>query len=73
MPSGVWRLEHGDGGVVAVEADGGVGPLATDVEAVVPVDVLHHRGRKGSPNGNVQISSDRLTGIGGGAGQVPAP
>jgi len=26
----VWRLEHGDVGVVAVEADGGVGPLATD-------------------------------------------
>ena len=26
----VWRLEHGDVGVVAVEADGGVGPLSTD-------------------------------------------
>ena len=26
----VWRLEHGDLGVVAVEADGGVGPLSTD-------------------------------------------
>ena len=26
----VWRLEHGDVGVVAVEADGSVGPLATD-------------------------------------------
>lgn len=28
MPSG--GLEHGDVGVVAVEADGGVGPVATD-------------------------------------------
>src|SRR4029453_19444478 len=26
----VWRLEHRDVGVVAVEADGGVGPLSTD-------------------------------------------
>src|SRR5215216_5874047 len=26
----VWRLEHGDVGVVAVEADRGVGPLSTD-------------------------------------------
>ena len=26
----VWRLEHGDVGVVAVEAHGGVCPLATD-------------------------------------------
>ena len=26
----VWRLEHCDVGVVAVEADGGVGPLSTD-------------------------------------------
>src|SRR3974390_1789029 len=26
----VWRLEHGDVGVVAVEADGGVGPLPAD-------------------------------------------
>ena len=26
----VRRLQHGDLGVVAVEADGGVGPLATD-------------------------------------------
>ncbi len=26
----VWRLEHGDVGVVAVEAHGGVGPLATN-------------------------------------------
>src|SRR6516225_1458659 len=26
----VWRLEHGDLGVVAVEADGGVGPLSAD-------------------------------------------
>src|SRR3954447_22550729 len=26
----VWRLEHGDVGMVAVEADGGVGPLSTD-------------------------------------------
>jgi hypothetical protein len=26
----VWRLEHCDVGVVAVEADGGVGPLTTD-------------------------------------------
>jgi hypothetical protein len=26
----VWRLEHGDLGVVAVEADGCVGPLSTD-------------------------------------------
>jgi hypothetical protein len=26
----VWRLEHGDVGVVTVEADGGVGPLAAD-------------------------------------------
>jgi hypothetical protein len=30
LPSGVWRLEHGDVGVVAVEADGGVGPLSAD-------------------------------------------
>jgi hypothetical protein len=30
LPSGVWRLEHGDLGVVAVEADGCVGPLSTD-------------------------------------------
>jgi hypothetical protein len=26
----VWRLEHRDIGVVAIKADGGVGPLATD-------------------------------------------
>src|SRR5215207_7262223 len=26
----VWRLEHRDVGMVAVEADGGVGPLSTD-------------------------------------------
>ena len=26
----VWRLEHGDVGVVVVEADGCVGPLSTD-------------------------------------------
>jgi hypothetical protein len=26
----VWRLEHGDVGVVAIEADGSVGPLATN-------------------------------------------
>ena len=26
----VRRLEHGDLGVVAIEADGGVGPLSTD-------------------------------------------
>src|SRR4051794_12232241 len=26
----VWRLEHGDVGVVPVKSDGGVGPLATD-------------------------------------------
>jgi hypothetical protein len=26
----VWRLEHGDMGVIAVETDGGVGPLSTD-------------------------------------------
>src|SRR4051794_22137677 len=26
----VWRLEHGDVGVVAVQADGGVGPLPAD-------------------------------------------
>jgi hypothetical protein len=26
----VWRLEHGDVGMVAVETDGGVGPLAAD-------------------------------------------
>src|SRR4051794_9015493 len=32
----VWRLEHGDVGVVAVEADSGVGPLSTD--RVTPED-----------------------------------
>jgi hypothetical protein len=26
----VWRLQHGDVGVVAVESNGGVGPLSTD-------------------------------------------
>nr|WP_227425853.1 hypothetical protein [Pengzhenrongella sicca] len=26
----VWRLEHGDVGVVALDADGGVGPLSAD-------------------------------------------
>ena len=26
----IWRLEHGDVGVVAVEADGCIGPLSTD-------------------------------------------
>jgi hypothetical protein len=30
LASGVWRLEHGDVGVVAVQTDGGVGPLSTD-------------------------------------------
>jgi hypothetical protein len=35
----VWGLEHGDLGVVAVEADAGVGPLATDLLAWVTVRV----------------------------------
>lgn len=29
-PLPVWRLEHGDIGVVTVETDGGVGPVSTD-------------------------------------------
>jgi hypothetical protein len=39
LPSGVWRLAHGDLGVVAVEADGCVGPLFTD--RVTAEDVAH--------------------------------
>jgi len=45
----VWRLAHGDLGVVAVEADGGVGPLSTDRVTAEDGSALR-RGPRGGPS-----------------------
>jgi hypothetical protein len=49
----IWCLEHGDLGVVAVEADGGVGPLATD--SVTAEDGQSEVGEEGDRRFNPNI------------------